>query len=79
MNVDSNIKRAENIPARDNNEFNRFYPANKTLCKYTSFFAFRNCFSHENNIKRLSAFFISISSTLYWMNFFLSHFIARSI
>ena len=40
MNVASNIKRAGLPPAR-HYKFNRFYPANKTHCKYTTFFVHR--------------------------------------
>lgn len=41
MNAASNIKRAGGNPAR-HYKFNRFYPANKTHCKYTAFFVHRN-------------------------------------
>ena len=40
MNAASNIKRAGVNPAR-HYKFNRFYPANKTHCKYTTFFVHR--------------------------------------
>ena len=40
MNAASIIKRAGGNPAR-HYKFNRFYPANKTHCKYTAFFVHR--------------------------------------
>ena len=49
MNAASNIKRAGVNPAR-HYKFNRFYPANKTHCKYTTFFIYRKFFEQFFNL-----------------------------
>ena len=70
MNAGSNTKRAGKTPTRLC-KFNRFYPANKTFCKYTTKFQIVKRFDKvflqmtiETNQTYVSTFYVTTASNM---------------